>query len=32
MAEAARRTAENQFCDSKIVPLYEAYYAEIVNS
>ncbi|OFW29542.1 MAG: N-acetyl-alpha-D-glucosaminyl L-malate synthase BshA [Acidobacteria bacterium RIFCSPLOWO2_02_FULL_65_29] len=30
-AEAARRTAEDRYCDSKIVPMYEAYYAEMVN-
>jgi N-acetyl-alpha-D-glucosaminyl L-malate synthase BshA len=31
MAEAARRRAREQFCDSKIVPVYEAYYREILE-
>ena len=31
-ADASRRTATEKFCDSKIVPLYEAYYSEILNS
>jgi N-acetyl-alpha-D-glucosaminyl L-malate synthase BshA len=31
MGEAAARTARNQFCDSKIVPVYEAYYEEILS-
>ena len=31
-AKAARRTAEEHFCDSKIVPMYEAFYQEIANS
>jgi N-acetyl-alpha-D-glucosaminyl L-malate synthase BshA len=31
-AEGARRTAEDSFCDSKIVPRYEAYYSEVVTS
>jgi glycosyltransferase involved in cell wall biosynthesis len=31
MAEAARRQARDRFCDSKIVPVYEAYYAEILH-
>ena len=29
-AAAARRAAQDRYCDSKIVPAYEAYYAEIV--
>jgi N-acetyl-alpha-D-glucosaminyl L-malate synthase BshA len=29
-AEAARRAAQERYCDSKIVPLYEAYYGEIL--
>jgi N-acetyl-alpha-D-glucosaminyl L-malate synthase BshA len=28
-AEAARRVAHERYCDSKIVPVYEAYYEEI---
>ena len=28
-AAAARKAAQDKYCDSKIVPLYEAYYAEI---
>jgi N-acetyl-alpha-D-glucosaminyl L-malate synthase BshA len=31
MGEAAAQTARKQFCDSKIVPMYEAYYAEILG-
>ena len=31
MAEAARRRARERFCDSKIVPVYEAYYREILE-
>jgi N-acetyl-alpha-D-glucosaminyl L-malate synthase BshA len=30
-AEAARRSARDRFCDSKIVPVYEAYYREILD-
>ena len=30
MAEQARAAAKAQFCDSKIVPLYESYYQEIL--
>jgi N-acetyl-alpha-D-glucosaminyl L-malate synthase BshA len=30
MAEAGRRIAHGQYCDSKIVPLYEAYYQEVL--
>jgi N-acetyl-alpha-D-glucosaminyl L-malate synthase BshA len=29
-AEAARRAAHERYCDSRIVPLYEAYYTEIL--
>ena len=29
-AEAARERAKARFCDSKIVPLYEGYYSEIL--
>jgi len=29
-AEAARRAARERYCDSMIVPLYEAYYSEIL--
>jgi N-acetyl-alpha-D-glucosaminyl L-malate synthase BshA len=32
MAEAARRTARERYCDSKIVPVYEAYYREILGA
>ena len=31
VASAAARTAHERYCDSKIVPLYEAYYQEIVS-
>jgi N-acetyl-alpha-D-glucosaminyl L-malate synthase BshA len=31
IAEAARRRARERFCDSKIVPVYEAYYREILE-
>jgi L-malate glycosyltransferase len=30
-AQAARRVAHERYCDSKIVPAYEAYYSEILN-
>ena len=30
-AQAARRVAHERYCDSKIVPVYEAYYAEILE-
>jgi N-acetyl-alpha-D-glucosaminyl L-malate synthase BshA len=30
-AAAARQTAEGRYCDSKIVPLYEAYYEEVLG-
>jgi N-acetyl-alpha-D-glucosaminyl L-malate synthase BshA len=30
-AEAARRAAHERYCDSKIVPLYEAYYQEVLG-
>jgi len=29
---AARRAAKDKYCDSKIVPVYEAYYSEIVEA
>lgn len=32
MASAARRTAQDHFCASRIIPLYEKYYESIVNS
>jgi glycosyltransferase involved in cell wall biosynthesis len=31
MAEAARRTAQNRYCASKIVPLYERFYESILD-
>jgi N-acetyl-alpha-D-glucosaminyl L-malate synthase BshA len=31
MAQAARATAHGRFCDSKIVPMYEAYYREVLG-
>lgn len=31
VAEAARLAAQERYCDSKIVPLYEAYYAEVLG-
>jgi glycosyltransferase involved in cell wall biosynthesis len=31
MAAAARRSAQDRFCDTKIVPLYEAYYQEVLS-
>jgi N-acetyl-alpha-D-glucosaminyl L-malate synthase BshA len=30
MAQAARAAAHGRFCDSKIVPMYEAYYQEVL--
>jgi len=30
MAEAARKTAQDHFCASRIIPLYEAYYDRVV--
>jgi hypothetical protein len=30
-SEAARRVAQNKYCDSKIVPVYEAFYREILE-
>ena len=32
MAEAATRRARQQYCDSRIVPMYEAYYQEILET
>jgi N-acetyl-alpha-D-glucosaminyl L-malate synthase BshA len=31
IASAARRTVHERFCDEKIVPLYEAYYKEVLS-
>jgi L-malate glycosyltransferase len=31
IASAARRTVHERFCDEKIVPLYEAYYEEVLS-
>jgi N-acetyl-alpha-D-glucosaminyl L-malate synthase BshA len=31
MAQAARRTAQDRFCASRIIPLYEDYYRRVVN-
>jgi hypothetical protein len=31
MAAAARAVAHEQYCDARIVPLYEAYYQEILS-
>jgi L-malate glycosyltransferase len=31
-AAAARKAAQDRFCDSKIVPLYEAYYEEVLGA
>jgi N-acetyl-alpha-D-glucosaminyl L-malate synthase BshA len=31
VAEAGRATAHGRFCDSKIVPMYEAYYQEVLS-
>ena len=31
MAEAARRAAQTRFCASKIVPLYERFYEDILS-
>ena len=30
-ARAARQVAHERYCDSKIIPVYEAYYSEILN-
>ena len=30
VAEAARRTAQERFCDATIVPIYESYYEEVL--
>jgi N-acetyl-alpha-D-glucosaminyl L-malate synthase BshA len=32
MAAAARAAAESQFCDTRVVPQYEAYYQEVLSS
>jgi N-acetyl-alpha-D-glucosaminyl L-malate synthase BshA len=31
MAEAARKTAQDRFCASRIIPLYEEYYARVIH-
>ncbi len=31
MAQAARRTAQDRFCASRIIPLYEDYYRRVLN-
>jgi L-malate glycosyltransferase len=31
MAHAARRTAQDRFCASRIIPLYEEYYQRVIN-
>jgi N-acetyl-alpha-D-glucosaminyl L-malate synthase BshA len=31
MSQAARRTAQDRFCASRIIPLYERYYAEVLD-
>jgi N-acetyl-alpha-D-glucosaminyl L-malate synthase BshA len=31
MARAARQTAQDRFCTTRIIPLYEAYYHQILN-
>jgi L-malate glycosyltransferase len=31
MAEAARRTAQTRFCSTKILPLYERFYEQVLN-
>jgi N-acetyl-alpha-D-glucosaminyl L-malate synthase BshA len=31
MADAARKTAQTRYCASKIVPLYERFYAEVLS-
>src|SRR5271156_6364853 len=31
MAEAARKTAQDRFCASRIIPLYERYYARVIR-
>ncbi len=31
MADTARRTAQARFCASKIIPLYESFYQEILS-
>jgi N-acetyl-alpha-D-glucosaminyl L-malate synthase BshA len=31
MAEAARKTAQDRFCASRIIPLYEAYYERVIR-
>ena len=31
MAQAARKTAQDRFCASRIIPLYEDYYARVIT-
>jgi len=31
MADAARKTAQDRFCASRIIPLYEEYYQRVIN-
>jgi glycosyltransferase involved in cell wall biosynthesis len=31
IADAGRRTVEGKFCTDRIVPVYEAYYEEVLN-
>ncbi len=32
MAQSARRTAQAKFCASRIIPLYERFYHEVINA
>ena len=32
MAEAARRTAQDKFCTSRIIPMYERYYERVLQA
>jgi hypothetical protein len=31
MAHAARRTAQDRFCATRIIPLYEEYYTRVIT-
>jgi hypothetical protein len=31
MSRAARRTAQDRFCTTRIIPLYEAYYRKVLQ-
>jgi hypothetical protein len=31
MARAARKTAQDHFCSSRVIPLYEDYYDRVVS-